>query len=86
MAAVTPATLTRESVGSLTLHIATFASVDSSTWKSGLPNAIAYWASAQSSVAGDISVIATSGDTGTTFTMSTRLAAGKIDLFVLSRC
>ena len=44
MGAVTPATLYRESRGSLTLHIATFTSIDSSTWKSGLPNAIGYWA------------------------------------------
>jgi hypothetical protein len=46
--ALTAATYTRESMGSLTLNIVTFATVTSAgdTWTSGLPNAVAYWANA----------------------------------------
>lgn len=87
MAAVTPSSVVRESMGSLTLHIATFASVDSSTWASGLPNAIAWWAVPTGNAAcGALSVTATStGTTGTTFTIGTRLAASAIKLYVASR-
>jgi hypothetical protein len=85
MGAVTPATLVRESMGSLTLHIATFASIDSSTWKSGLPNAVAYWANPTTPVTGAIGVNATSGTTGTTFDLVSYAAAGACTLYVASR-
>ena len=47
MAAVTPSTLQRENVGSLTLYIATFANTtdDGDTYASGLgTNVVGYWA------------------------------------------
>ena len=47
--ALTPTTLRRESMGSLTLFIANFASVSSAaagdTWSTGLPNIVNAWAS-----------------------------------------
>ena len=44
--ALTAASTYRESMGSLTLNIVTFAGVStqSDTWTSGLPNAVCYWA------------------------------------------
>jgi len=87
MAAVTASSIIRESVGSLTLHIATFASVDSSTWASGLPNAMAWWATPLTPAAGTVGVNAVAtGTTGVTFDIVTRLAAGAVKLYVLSQC
>jgi hypothetical protein len=85
MAAVTPTTVTRESMGSLTLHIATFTSIDSSTWASGLPNAVAYWSNQLTPAMGSIGITATStGSTGTTFDIVSRLAAGACKIYVAS--
>jgi len=46
MPAVLPTSLTRESVGSLTMHIAVFAATtdDADTYASGLPNVVGFWA------------------------------------------
>jgi len=66
----------------LTLHIFTFASVDTSTFASGLPNALAYWAVGAREGTG---VVATAtGSTGVTFDLVTS-AAEAIRLYVLSR-
>lgn len=49
MAALTAATVLRESNGSLTLHKITFSSVTTGdTWASGLPNVIGAWANVTS--------------------------------------
>ena len=47
-AGITPDSVFRESVGSMTMVIATFSAVTSSTWTSGLPNALTYWAAGES--------------------------------------
>ena len=48
MAAITPSTVYRESLGSLTLHIATFAATadNADTWASGIQGIIGIWANA----------------------------------------
>ena len=81
MAAVTAATLTRESVGSLTLHIATFTSVDTSTYKSGLPNVVGYWGTAPVKLGVDVTV---TGSTGATFDLVNHTAT-EATLYILSR-
>ena len=46
MAAITPDTILRENMGSLTLHIATFITNDiddADTWASGIPGIVSVW-------------------------------------------
>ena len=80
---VTASTVVRESQGSLTLHIATFAAGDSSTWKSGLPNAVAYWASSDSGQVA-VSAIQTGGASSVSFVMTPDYSS-VLKLYVLSR-
>ena len=46
MAAITPTTVLKESGGSMTIHIATFAATADSgdTWDSGIAHIVGYWA------------------------------------------
>jgi hypothetical protein len=87
--AVTPATIVRESVGSLTMHIATFAAGGSSSWNSGLPNAIAYWANCGSGEGVGVVAIQTNNSAGVSFNMTGGGGAEVADdiytLYVLSR-
>ena len=86
--ALTASTVDRESMGSLTLHIATFASVDSGVWVSKLPNAVTYWASGDSGGGIGVSAVnATAGTDGVTFllTVGEGLHAQKVKLYVGSR-
>jgi hypothetical protein len=80
---VTPSTVVRESQGSLTLHIATFAAGTSSTWKSGLPNAVAYWANSDSGQVA-VSAIQTSDAASVSFVMIPDYSS-VLKLYVLSR-
>lgn len=85
---LTASTVERESMGSLTLNIATFASVDSGVWASGLPNAVTYWATGDSGGGVGVSAVsASAGTTGMTFilTVGEGLHAQKVKLFVASR-
>ena len=81
MAAIVPSTITRESMGSLTLHIAYFATASTDTWKSGLPNAIGYWAVSPLRGIG-IEATAT-GTTGVTFDICGGAEVTRV--YVLSR-
>ena len=81
MGAVTAATLTRESVGSLTLHIATFTAVDTSTYKSGLPNVVGYWGTAPVKLGVNVT---TTGSTGATFDLVNH-TSDVCTLYIVSR-
>ena len=89
MSAITPATLVRESNGSLTLHIADFttAFADGDTWASGLPNVVGKWANVTSGMSASLSsgaIMVT--ESGGTFTFNSMNAAPlKATLYVLSR-
>ena len=67
MAAITPATVLRESVGSMTLFIAQFAAITSGTgdtWATGLGNTIVgVWAVASTAGAGKAMAASWSGGT-----------------------
>ena len=84
MAAVTAATTTRESSGSLTLYNFVIASVDTSTFATGLPNVIAYWAVGDSCYPLSVTAVST-GSTGNTFNLVTATAAMGVRLTVLAR-
>ena len=87
MAAVTPSTLIRENVGSLTLHTATFANTtdDGDTWASGLgTNVVGYWANGTDDPTQGKEGIDVSNSSGT-FTFNTGEDNRGIMLYVLSR-
>lgn len=89
MAAKTPETILRESMGSLTLHIASFADLDDGdTWASKIPGVVSAWGVLTKAPAA-------SSDTGLTVSI-TNLATGQLtfwlgdndlyaDVFVMSR-
>jgi hypothetical protein len=83
------ASLLRESMGSTTLHIATFAAGGSLSWNSGLPNAVAWWAATGSGQGCGITTAYSSSTSGVTFYMTGAGAGAVADdvyrLFVLSR-
>lgn len=83
--ALTVASLQRESVGSLTLFIANFASVSSAgdTYSSGLPNIVSAWASPTTAGAGtvDCSWVSSTG----VITVTPELIASEVNLFILSK-
>lgn len=87
MAAQTAASTTRESVGSLTLHIFTFSSVTTGdTFASGLPNVIGFWATGTANVGtgtnlAGVNVTNSSG----TFTFSGSITALAMTLYVVSK-
>ena len=82
MSAITPSTLYRESMGSLTLHIATFATASTDTWASAIPSVVGAWAQASSFSTGAVSFV--SSATNGTFTI-TNDQAGPVVLFIVSR-
>ena len=64
IAAITAENTYRESMGSTTLIMATFASVSTGQWTHGLPNVVAYWCSVNSIAASGLAAsICTSGST-----------------------
>jgi len=87
MAAVTATLVTRESAGSLTLHIVTFGSTaDGSTYASGIPSIIGYWGNVitdgtQTKEGIDVTL----SDSTFTFNLGETKTSG-IMLYVLSRC
>lgn len=87
MAALTAASVKRENVGSLTLHIFNFSAVTGAdTFASGLPNVIGYWPVSHfqggtTTTGNGISVLNASG----TFTFCVGTAASDVDLYVVSR-
>jgi hypothetical protein len=85
MAAITPATLQRESVGSMTLHIAQFAAITSGatgdTWATGIDGIVSVWATA--TTAGNRSM-STSWANGTVTVNPTAGATGAY-VYVLSK-
>ena len=87
MAAITPSSTIRESVGDLTLYIATFAATadDADYWTSKIPSVVGYWANATDSTTGEegIDVALTVADSVFTFNMGEDDRG--IMLYVLSR-
>ena len=86
MAAATVNTTTRESLGSLTLHVINFSSVaDTNTYASGLPNVVGYWANSATNEGTQgqegVNVAESSG----TFTFYLKTTATDLDLYILSR-
>lgn len=85
--ALTAASVQRESVGSLTLHIANFATVTSGasgdTWSSGLPNIISAWAQTTTACTSPItcSFVSSTG----VITINSEDSASEVNLFVLSK-
>lgn len=86
MGAITPTSVVRESLGSLTLHIATFADTadDDDTWASGLPNVVGYWANGTDDPTQEKEGVDVSESSGT-FTFHTGEDNRGIMLYVLSR-
>lgn len=87
MGAVSASSVLRENVGSLTLHIVTFANTtdDGDTWASGLPNVVGFWANGTDDAT-------TQGNTGIdvsessgTFTFNLGEDNRSFTLYVLSR-
>lgn len=87
MAALTAASVTKESMGSLTLHIVKFASVSSGatgdTWSSGLPNIVNAWA--QATTAGPSAVSCSFVSSTGVVTINPVDVATEVNLFVLSK-
>ena len=84
----TLSSILRESMGSTTLHIATFAAGGSLSWASGLPNAVAWWANCGSGQGAGVTT-SYAASSGVTFYL-TGAGAGNAsndiyNLFVLSR-
>lgn len=84
MGAVTASATYRESSGSLTHHIFTIASIDTSTFATGIPGVVAYYAATDSAYPISIIPVAT-GNTGTTFNLVSQTAATGVKLYVLSK-
>lgn len=85
MGALTPTTLRRESMGSLTMFIANFAAVTSGaagdTWATGLgKNIISAWAAGTTGGSAGIAVSFANG----TVTMCPGVGASEVNLFVLA--
>lgn len=83
MAAVTPATTLEESMGSNTLYMLTFSSVDTSTYTNLAlgPQVIGYWANSTS--AGGAASVALVSSTGV-FTMTNNVT-GPLQLFIVAK-
>jgi len=86
MAEISPTSTIRENVGSLTLHIATFAATadDGDTWASGLPNVVGYWANGTDDPTQTAEGVDVSESSGT-FTFNLGEDNRGIMLYVLSR-
>jgi len=65
--AITPDKVYRESMGSTTLIMATFAAISTGQWTHGLPNVVAYWCAMESNTTMGI---CTSGSTIIQVTMN----------------
>jgi len=89
MAAKTPATIVRESAGSLTLHIADFTTAMDSgdSWASGLPNVVGFYATSTSGTSASIGTggIGVSNSSGTFTFLFGGGGPMKATLYVLSR-
>lgn len=91
MAAITPSSLVRESMGSLTLHIASFITTtidDADTWASNIPGVVAVWSCVTENPASTtdtgLAVSVTNFGTGAmTFFTGTENVVG--DVFVVSK-
>jgi hypothetical protein len=87
--ALTASTVVRESLGSLTLHIATFATVNTAgdTWESKIPGVVACWATALTATAAltdhGVNAGLKTASTGTIGLVSGE--AVSVKLFVLSK-
>ncbi len=79
----TLSTVTRESVGSMTMHIATFSAMSATdTWASGIPGIIGYWAnngSVPSAYGVDVAL------SSSTFTFYLTDTSTNLKLYVLSK-
>jgi len=87
MSALTATSITKESMGSLTMHIVKFASVSSGatgdTWTSGLPNIVCAWA--QATTAGPSMVSCSFVSSTGVVTLNPIDKATEVNLFVLSK-
>lgn len=88
MAALTAASVIRENIGSLTLHIVNFSAVTGAdTYASGLgTNVVSFWANQQGNVGTTttgigVNVLNSSG----TFTFASGTAAAAVNLFIVSK-
>lgn len=87
MAAVTPSTNYRENVGSLTLHIATFAATvdNGDTWASGIQGIIGTWATNTDAPGTQTNVGAGASFSGSTVTIRLAEDNSACIVYVLSR-
>jgi len=90
MPAKTPDSIFRESLGSLTLHVATFTTTnidDDDTWASGIPSVVAQWANATNDPTTNTHGIDVSLTTVANGTFTFRVGASNKEalVFVLSR-
>ena len=85
MAAITPASIVRESVGSMTLHVAQFAAITSGatgdTWSSGIDGIVGAWAVATTAGARSLST----SWSGSTITVNPTAGATGAYVFVLAK-
>lgn len=87
MAAITPSSVLRESLGSVTLHIAQFAGTadTTDTWASGIPNIVAHWVTVNDTTTTQASQGAGATVSGSTFSLFPGEDNTAMTLFVLSR-
>jgi hypothetical protein len=87
MAALTAASVIRENVGSLTLHVVSFTSVTGDdTWASGLSTSVVgFWANDTNAGGSTLVVGVNVKNASGTFTFQTSVAAHPITLYVVSK-
>ena len=86
MAAITPSSVTRESMGSLTMLICPFAGTadDGDTYASGLPNVVGFWANGTDDPTQGAEGIDVSNSSGT-FTFNLGEDNRAFTLYILAR-
>lgn len=87
MAAVTPSAVYRENVGSLTLHIATFANTvdNGDTWASGIAGIVGCWATNSDAPGTATNIGAGASHSGTSITLYLGEDNSACTVYVLSR-
>lgn len=85
MSALSASSTTRESVGSLTLHIFNFtAAVADDTFASGLPNVLGFWANSESMSGTTLNSGCNVSNSSGTFTFQNEPSA-QVKLYVVSK-